>query len=173
MWRCGAPARPRFVPRLKGRIEPFTEMSRRIISRGERPPRLPAPRRPRAFAFVILALAYASASVAPCVAQVLHAAQAQGGARTKAPPTPPLPPSRPQELSVAPPACANGCAVAPPAPAPATIDQNVDDGRAFRPLPAASRARMRACGDEWRKLKLEGAARDRNWRDFADVCLRQ
>ena len=49
----------------------------------------------------------------------------------------------------------------------------IDDGRAFRPLPAASRARMRVCGEEWRAMKLEGAARDKNWRDFAETCLKR
>ncbi|WP_395664405.1 hypothetical protein [Methylocella sp.] len=49
----------------------------------------------------------------------------------------------------------------------------IDDGRAFRPLPAAPRARMRACGEEWRTMKRDGAARDKNWRDFAETCLKR
>jgi hypothetical protein len=40
-----------------------------------------------------------------------------------------------------------------------------------RNLPPASRARMRACGLEWQKMKETGAASDKTWFDFARTCL--
>lgn len=40
-----------------------------------------------------------------------------------------------------------------------------------RDLPPASRARMHACGLEWRKMKETGAAADKTWQDFARICL--
>lgn len=38
-------------------------------------------------------------------------------------------------------------------------------------LPAASRARVRACGETWRDMKLAGTTGDDDWRDFALKCL--
>jgi hypothetical protein len=40
-----------------------------------------------------------------------------------------------------------------------------------RNLPPASRARMHACGLEWQKMKETGAAADKTWLDFAQICL--
>ncbi|MTV32249.1 hypothetical protein GJ654_14765 [Rhodoblastus acidophilus] len=38
-------------------------------------------------------------------------------------------------------------------------------------LPPASRAKMRACGEEWRAMKLAGQAGGLTWRTFAEQCL--
>ena len=38
-------------------------------------------------------------------------------------------------------------------------------------LPSAPRARVRACGETWRDMKLAGTTGDDNWRDFALKCL--
>lgn len=38
-------------------------------------------------------------------------------------------------------------------------------------LPSASRARVRACGETWRDMKLAGTTGDDDWRDFAFKCL--
>ncbi|MCW2315369.1 hypothetical protein M2322_000903 [Rhodoblastus acidophilus] len=38
-------------------------------------------------------------------------------------------------------------------------------------LPPASREKMRACGEEWRTLKLAGQATGLTWRSFAEKCL--
>ena len=38
-------------------------------------------------------------------------------------------------------------------------------------LPSASRSRMRACGERWKQMKLDGEAGDEIWRDFATTCL--
>jgi len=38
-------------------------------------------------------------------------------------------------------------------------------------LPVASRERMRACADEWSKLKMESKEQPPLWRDFASKCL--
>jgi len=40
-------------------------------------------------------------------------------------------------------------------------------------LPPYERAAMRACGSEWKDMKLAGAADGRIWRDFAAECLRR
>lgn len=46
-----------------------------------------------------------------------------------------------------------------------------DQPRQPRNLPPASRARMHACGLEWQKMKETGAAVDKTWLDFAQICL--
>ena len=38
-------------------------------------------------------------------------------------------------------------------------------------LPSATRARVRACGEAWRDMKLAGKTLDDDWRDFALKCL--
>lgn len=38
-------------------------------------------------------------------------------------------------------------------------------------LPAASRAKVRSCGETWRDRKLAGTTGDDDWRDFALKCL--
>jgi hypothetical protein len=50
------------------------------------------------------------------------------------------------------------------------VDVDVNSLQPYN-LPPASRETMRRCGDEWRKLKLSGQARDQNWRGFAEKCL--
>jgi hypothetical protein len=83
--------------------------------------------------------------------------------------TTPTPPARPAEFSKSP--------AAPNAGAPAGATggrQPVDvDVRSLQPynLPPASRAKMRACGEEWRALKLAGQATGLTWRGFAEKCL--
>lgn len=51
--------------------------------------------------------------------------------------------------------------------------KNDDDEGPLKPfdLPAAPRARMRECGENWQKIKMSGEAGDRTWREFATVCL--
>ncbi|PNG25207.1 hypothetical protein CR492_14625 [Methylocella silvestris] len=84
----------------------------------------------------------------------------------------PLPPQRPADLGGAPAAAP----VPSPPPGPqveSPAAKSADSPFGFRPLPPAPRERMHACGLEWRKMKMEGAARDKIWRDFAEECLRQ
>lgn len=38
-------------------------------------------------------------------------------------------------------------------------------------LPSASRAKLRACGETWRDMKLAGTTGDDDWREFALKCL--
>lgn len=80
----------------------------------------------------------------------------------------PMPPERPANIDTGAPAV-----TAPISPAPTVtwLAPAAAPARGFRPLPAASRERMHACGLEWQKMKMDGTARDKTWRDFADVCL--
>ncbi len=93
---------------------------------------------------------------------------AQETGKQKSPAVMPLPPARPANL---------GGAVAPVptppvAPAPdAAAPSPPPPPEGPHPLPAASRERMHACGAEWQKMKMEGTARDKTWRDFAEICL--
>jgi hypothetical protein len=60
------------------------------------------------------------------------------------------------------------------APAQPLERQPVDvDVQSLQPynLPPASRAKMRACGEEWRAMKLAGQAAGLTWRTFAEQCL--
>ncbi|MEJ0095821.1 MAG: hypothetical protein WDN46_21160 [Methylocella sp.] len=83
----------------------------------------------------------------------------------------PLPPVRPPEFdgnratvdTPAPPALSSPAAATPGSAANAAAPANL--------LPSASRERMHACGLEWQKMKLSGAAKNKTWRDFAQVCL--
>jgi hypothetical protein len=111
-------------------------------------------------AFVSLLLALTAAGL--CLAQ-------DDAAKAKRSIFIPLPPERPSDItpgtpSIAAPVPAPPAPEAPPAPTANPV-------RAFRPLPAASRQQMHACGLEWQKMKMDGTARDKTWRDFADVCL--
>ena len=54
-------------------------------------------------------------------------------------------------------------------PDPAAPD--VDPLPTLFELPAASRSRMRLCGERWHHMKLDGEAHDEIWRDFASTCL--
>ncbi len=40
-------------------------------------------------------------------------------------------------------------------------------------LPQASRTKMHQCGEKWRKMKMDGQARGKTWRTFAEKCLVQ
>jgi hypothetical protein len=57
---------------------------------------------------------------------------------------------------------------APPGRAP--VDVDVDKLQPSN-LPPASRERMHQCGEEWRKLKMEGRSAGLIWRSFAEKCL--
>lgn len=61
---------------------------------------------------------------------------------------------QPPPLQREPPAAVNGNEIPPP-----------------YKLPVASRARVRACGETWRDMKLAGTTGDDDWRDFALKCL--
>lgn len=76
----------------------------------------------------------------------------------------PMPPPRPNDL-----------AAPQSAPAPAQAAHPVDTLPPIDPdhppmLPAASRARMRACGKEWEAMKMAGKD-GIGWRAFATQCL--
>lgn len=61
--------------------------------------------------------------------------------------------------------------LAPPALSkPATVETPVDTSVPPPSLPRASREKMRACADEWKKMKLEKSGLPM-WRDFATSCL--
>jgi len=93
----------------------------------------------------------------------------------------PLPPARPADLPA--------CSAPPPQPVPLAIPAPaIAQATATLPaatqlmapavtidhpymLPVASRARMHDCALQWQKMKLSGAAADKSWRDFAQVCL--
>jgi hypothetical protein len=117
----------------------------------------------------------AFAAVALGVASTLPALTQDAPGKPMLSITAPLPPVRPPEFdrdripvaTPAPPAVATGPASAPvqaPAPSAAALAP-------LHPLPPASRERMHACGLEWKKMKMSGAARDKTWRDFAQICL--
>jgi hypothetical protein len=116
------------------------------------------------------------AVIAPVTAPALDAP-----AKAKRPAIAPTPPGRPASLgggtpkggaptpAAAPSGPAQPASTAPPAadaapPVPAVVDGP-------RPLPAASRQRMHACGAEWQNMKMTGQAVDKTWREFAEICL--
>jgi len=120
----------------------------------------------------LLAIGMAAALVFAMMATGVAQTQSDLGA-SKPQVTPPLPPARPADLNghrpAAPPPAPTPSPVAAPPSAPSAPAPNVI--AAPRNLPAASRERMHACGLEWQEMKASGAATDRNWRDFAQVCL--
>ncbi len=60
----------------------------------------------------------------------------------------------------------------PGVPAPRALPpENEDVAPPPFKLPSATRARVRACGEAWRDMKLTGMTRDDDWRDFALKCL--
>ncbi|WP_148213009.1 hypothetical protein [Methylocella silvestris] len=125
-------------------------------------PRLPAgPAKLRA-ATMLIATALFHVAINPAPAQ-------EGGAKIRPGVSIPLPPQRPADLGGAPAAAP----IAPPQTEPPVANQSADSAFGFRPLPPAPRERMHACGLEWQKMKMEGGARDKVWRDFAEECLRQ
>ncbi|MGO9135231.1 MAG: hypothetical protein ACLP8A_14470 [Methylovirgula sp.] len=87
---------------------------------------------------------------------------------------PPLPPSRPNDLTRAPATAAAHPVPVPASPAtPPGVDPMVTNFSPDMPqeLPAASRAQMHKCGSEWQKMKQTGAATDKTWLTFARICL--
>jgi len=79
--------------------------------------------------------------------------------------TPPdQPPSAPQNAPTVP------AAPQTPPSGRAPVDVDVNTLQPFN-LPPASREKMHQCGDEWRKLKLDGKSRGLTWRSFAEKCL--
>jgi len=76
----------------------------------------------------------------------------------------PKPPAKPAEQAPPP---ANP---APPPPTRQPVDVDVQSLQPYN-LPPASRAKMRACGEEWRSMKLDGRAAGLTWRIFAEKCL--
>jgi len=79
----------------------------------------------------------------------------------------------PAPRPAAPEAAPNAAASAAPAAAPAERQPVDVDPQSLQPynLPPASRAKMRACGEEWRDMKLAGAAGGWTWKTFAEKCL--
>ena len=61
-------------------------------------------------------------------------------------------------------------AAKPPA---ASASANDDDETLPTPFhfPAASRRRMRECGEKWQAMKMSGTVGDEIWRAFATKCL--
>jgi hypothetical protein len=121
---------------------------------------------------LVLALIQALARFAMAAAQPLQPAFALEAVSKPDPSlTVPLPPVRPvlpdagRTKAETPPAAA-APAAPPEAPAPPK-----DLAREPRSLPPAPRARMHACGLEWQKLKETGAAAEKTWFDFAQICL--
>jgi hypothetical protein len=82
------------------------------------------------------------------------------------------PPPRPIEISKAPPIPAPGLGSAqtPPPSGRQPVDVDVQSLQPYN-LPPASREKMRACGEQWRSLKLAGQATGLTWRLFAEKCL--
>jgi hypothetical protein len=122
----------------------------------------------------------AAAAIALSLASIPEPAAQELPARPKPPAIAPLPPVRPANLGgppnaggPAPPATPQSLPPAAPPAAPASglasPAEKAADGP--RPLPAASRQRMHACGLEWQDMKIAGQARDKTWREFAEVCL--
>lgn len=87
---------------------------------------------------------------------------------------PPAPPRRPLEFGKTPPIPAPGLgdAQTPPQSGRQPVDVDVHSLQPYN-LPLASRAKMRACGEQWRTLKLAGQATGLTWRLFAEKCLVQ
>jgi hypothetical protein len=118
-------------------------------------------------------LAWKAATAALGVVAVFAAASAPRAQESASKPKPlfiaPLPPPRPTDLAephAAPIAAPSAPSLSePPAAASSVIDAPP------HPLPAASRERMHACGLEWRGMKASGAATDKTWREFAQICL--
>ena len=93
----------------------------------------------------------------------------------------PEPPQRPAEFGRAtaapdtstPTAAAPNACASPSCPAAGgrePVDVDMDSLKPYN-LPPASRAKMRACGEQWRDLKLAGNATGLTWRTFAEKCL--
>ena len=148
-----------FERSMSGRLS-RAAMAGRIASRFAQAPARPFAR--RLGLSLAASLLLAVTATGPCLAQ-------DDAVKAKRPSFIPLPPERPSDItpgtpSIVAPVPSALAPAAPPAPTANPV-------RAFRPLPAAPRQRMHACGLEWQKMKMDGTARDKTWRDFADVCL--
>jgi hypothetical protein len=121
----------------------------------------------------LLALTHALPWVVLVAAQLAHGPAFALDAAEKSHPllTAPLPPPRPAS-----PAGARGTIDLPSAPAISAAPIEAPRPQSAPPpqprnLPPASRARMHACGLEWQKMKETGAAANKTWLDFAQICL--
>jgi hypothetical protein len=86
-----------------------------------------------------------------------HAPDKGAAPITPAPPAAPAPQPEPAATPASP-------------PGRAAVDVDVDKLQPYN-LPPASREKMRQCGDEWRKLKMDGHSAGLTWRIFAEKCL--
>ncbi len=110
-----------------------------------------------------------------------RAAPAQPKQRQLAPtpeqekPTPPRRPASPQQPAGAPVRAPAAAPKAPPpaalAPVPPHTSAPVDTSQPPPSLPRAPREKMRACAEEWDKMKRESNSGLPMWRDFATDCL--
>ncbi len=92
-------------------------------------------------------------------------AKSRAPAKAKSPvPAKPATPAAPAPQPAAP----SPAPASPPGRAP--VDVDVDKLQPYN-LPPASRERMHQCGDEWRKLKMDGGSAGLTWRIFAEKCL--
>jgi hypothetical protein len=97
----------------------------------------------------------------PGVLQCLGAgdAKAQGSKTSQAANTP-LPPRRPSEFG-APPATPAERQPGPPAPT---------TGTDHPPDVVLDREMIRSCGAQWQKMKMDGSASGKSWREFSREC---
>jgi len=96
------------------------------------------------------------------------AAKARSPAKSRAPAKNPVPAKPVAPSAPAPQPAPAETPASPPARAP--VDVDVDKLQPYN-LPPASRERMHQCGDEWRKLKMDGHSTGLTWRIFAEKCL--
>lgn len=82
------------------------------------------------------------------------------------PETPPLPPPRPTEYAP------SGLPLQqPPLPPPSPVAPRANQAAPVQTHRPFDRAAMRACGEEWVKMKREGSTVGLVWRDFAAECI--
>ncbi len=89
-------------------------------------------------------------------------------------PTPPRRPASPQQpagATVHAPTSAPKATPAAVAPVPPNMSAPVDTSQPPPSLPRAPRDKMRACAEEWDKMKRESNSGLPMWRDFATDCL--
>jgi hypothetical protein len=91
--------------------------------------------------------------------QCLHEARAQA-VNTPLPQTSPLPPRRPSEFGAQP---ATPAERQPGPPAPTT-------GTDRPPDVVLDREMIRSCGAQWQKMKMDGSASGKSWREFSHEC---
>jgi hypothetical protein len=101
-------------------------------------------------------------------AKTLPPAKTRAPEKSRAPTKNPVPPKPVTPSAPAPQSAPAETPTSPPARAP--VDVDVDKLQPYN-LPPASRERMHQCGDEWRKLKMDGHSTGLTWRIFAEKCL--